>query len=507
MNAFFRRCFDFRRKAMQSAIGVILAFLLSWVSVQPAWAGSDVKNAVVKIYTVSNGYDYYEPWQKRGQVSGSGSGCIIDGKRILTNAHVVANQTFIQVRRAGEAKKYTAEVEVVAHECDLAVLKVNDDSFFSEVKPIDIGSLAEIRDKVAVYGFPEGGDKLSITEGVVSRVENHKYTHSRAELLACQIDAAINSGNSGGPVMKGDKLVGVAFQSMSGGDAENIGYMVPTPIVEHFLTDIRDGKYDGIPDLGIAWQDMENPDIKNKYTMTAQQTGVLVNNVYPDSPAKGILQTEDIILSIDGKTVENDGTIEFRDGERTSFDYQVQEKYINDTLELAVLRKNKIISLGVKLSKPSHDLRLVPYEEYDVAPTYYILGGLVFQPLTVNFLKLWGNKWYHEASKNLLYQYYYGQPTEDKREIVVLSKVLADEINVGYHNLHDRIVYYVNGKRIASISDLVKAFESCRGKYHIIVDEMGSRIVLDRQKVRENGPVILKKYGINSDRSKDLEQL
>ena len=492
---------------MQSVEKMILVFLLSLVVAQPAWARKDVKNAVVKIYTVSNEYNYYEPWQKTGQFSGNGSGCIISGKRILTNAHVVANQTFIQVRRAGEAKKYTAEVKVVAHECDLAVLKVNDDSFFSGVKPIDIGSLAEIRDKVAVYGFPEGGDKLSITEGVVSRVENHKYTHSRAELLTCQIDAAINSGNSGGPVMKGDKLVGVAFQSMSGGDAENIGYMVPTPIVEHFLIDIKDGKYDGIPDLGISWQDMENQDIKSKYSMTAQQTGVLVNNIYPDSPAKGILETEDIILSIDGKTVENDGTIEFREGERTSFDYLVQEKYINDTLDLDVLRKNKIINLRVKLSKPAHDLRLVPYEQYDVAPTYFIRGGLVFQPLTVNFLKLWGSKWHHEASKNLLYQYYYGQPTEAKREIVVLSKVLADEINVGYHDIHDRVIYCVNGERIANMSDLVKAFENYRGKYYVILDEMGSQIVLDRQKVKENDQLILQKYGINSDRSKDLEHL
>jgi len=223
---------------------IFLVMILSCASTPTAWAERDIKDAVVKIYSVTNKYDYYEPWQKRGQVSRNGSGCIISGKRILTNAHVVANQTFIQVRRAGEARKYTAEVKVVAHECDLAILIVNEDSFFSGVKPIDIGSLAEIRDKVAVYGFPEGGDKLSITEGVVSRVENRKYTHSMAELLACQIDAAINSGNSGGPVIRGDKLVGVAFQSRSGNDAENIGYMVPTPVVDHFLTDIRDGSYD-----------------------------------------------------------------------------------------------------------------------------------------------------------------------------------------------------------------------------------------------------------------------
>jgi len=483
---------------------IFLVMILSFASTPTAWAKRAIKDAVVKIYCVTNKYDYFEPWQKTGQNSRNGSGCIISGKRILTNAHVVANQTFIQVRRAGEARKYTAEVEVVAHECDLAILKVNEDSFFSGVKPIDIGSLAEIRDKVAVYGFPEGGDKLSITEGVVSRVENRKYTHSMAELLACQIDAAINSGNSGGPVIKGDKLVGVAFQSIKGNDAENIGYMVPTPIVDHFLTDIRDGKYDGIPDIGIAWQDMENPDIKSKYAMTAQQTGVLVDNIYPDSPAMGILETEDIILSIDGKTVENDGTIEFREGERTSLNYLIQNKYINDTVEFDVLRNNKIITLRVRLSKPPNPLKLVPYEQYDVAPTYFILGGLVFQPLTVNFLKLWGDKWHHEASKNLLNQYYYGQPTEEKREIVVLSKVLADEINVGYHDVHDKIVYYVNDKRIANMNDLVNSFESFRGKYHVILDEMGHRIVLEKKKVDENGQSILQKYGINSDRSRDL---
>lgn len=483
---------------------ILLVMLLSFAHTPTAWAKRDIKDAVVKIFTVTNRYDYYEPWQKMGQNSRNGSGCIIEGKRILTNAHVVADQTFIQVRRAGEAKKYTAEVEVVAHECDLAILKVKDDSFFSGVKPIDIGSLAEIRDKVAVYGFPEGGNKLSITEGVVSRIENRKYTHSMAELLACQIDAAVNPGNSGGPVIKGDKLVGVAFQSMSGSDAENIGYMVPTPVVKHFLTDIRDGKYDGIPNLGIVWQDMENPDIRRKYDMTPQQTGVLVNNIYPDSPAEGILETEDIILSIDGKPVENDGTIEFREGERTSFHYLIQNKYINDAVEFEVLRNSKIINLRVKLSKPPNPYKLVSYEQYDVAPTYFILGGLVFQPLTVNFLKLWGDKWPHEASKNLLNQYYYGQPNEHKREIVVLSKVLADEINVGYHKVHDRIVYYINGKRIKNMNDLVNAFESNSGKYHVILDEMGYRIVLEKKKVDQNGLSILHKYGINSDRSRDL---
>ena len=133
-------------------------------------AEEDVKDAVVKVFVAHNGYDYNNPWMKSGQKSRTGSGCVIAGKRILTNAHVVSDQTFIQVKKAGDAKKYIAKLKMVAHDCDLAILSVKDDAFFDNVKPIKIGDLPKVRDRVAVYGFPEGGDELSITEGVVSRV-------------------------------------------------------------------------------------------------------------------------------------------------------------------------------------------------------------------------------------------------------------------------------------------------------------------------------------------------
>jgi len=489
---------------MKRAINMILALIVSCTIAAPVWADNGLKNAVVKIYTVTNRHDYYQPWQTLGQNWGSGSGCVIGGNRILTNAHVVANQTFIQVRRAGKAKKYSAEVEMVAHECDLAILKVEDHSFFSDVKPIEIGTLPKIRDKVAVYGFPEGGDKLSITEGVVSRVEHHKYTHSKADLLTCQIDAAINSGNSGGPVIQGDKLVGVAFQAMSGEDVENIGYMVPPPVIEHFLADIEDGDYDGIPDLGISWQKMESPDLRKRYNMPAKQTGILVNNIYPKSSAEDLLQIDDIIISIDDKRIENDGTVEFRQGERTVFDYVIQNKHINDTVSIHLLREGKLQRISVMLSGSLTSSKLVSYEQYDVPPTYYIKGGLIFQPLTVNLLKLWGRNWYHRAAKNLLYYYRYGRPTQERKELVVLVNVLADDINVGYHDVEDRVITQVNGKRVSNMKDLIRAFEEHNGEYHEILDESGYRIVLDKDKVDLYEENILKRYNVDSDRSLDL---
>jgi len=487
---------------MKLLLKVISVVVLSCAVTSPALADNDVKKAVVKIFSVSNKHNYYEPWQMMGQRARNGSGCIISGNRILTNAHVVGDQTFIQIKRAGEAKKYTATVEIVAHECELAILRVDDDEFFSGVRPIGFGGLAEVRDKVSVYGFPKGGDEMSITEGVVSRVEHRKYSHSSAYLLTCQIDAAINPGNSGGPVIMDEKIVGVAFQAESG---ENIGYMVPVPVIKHFLKDIEDGRYDGIPGLGITWQKMENQDMRLKFNMTQKQTGVLVNKIYPYSTARGILQTGDIILSIDGVSVENNGTIEFRKGERTFFGYFIQKKYIHDTVEFEILREKKVIRIDLKLSTSVNFGHLVPHEQYDAAPTYYIAGGLVFEPLTANFLKSWGKKWSSKAPGNLVNYYFNGEPTEDRREIVILVKVLADEINVGYHDWGGNVISYVNGKKISTIKDLVSAFENHAGKYHIIEDEWGYKIVLDANRVKQNSRKVLSKYKINFDRSKDLE--
>jgi S1-C subfamily serine protease len=433
--------------------GVMVCVIISLLFAAYASAELNVKEAVVKIYTVSNPYNYHEPWQMWGQKIFNGSGCIISGNRILTNAHVVRDQTFIQVRRSGEAKRYTAEPEIIAHESDLAILRVKEGAFFDGTEPVEIGELPEIKDKILVYGFPEGGDKLSITEGVVSRVEHTKYYHSSTYLLTCQIDAAINSGNSGGPVIKDDKIIGVAFQGLAGRGFENIGYMVPAPVIKHFLLDIKDGRHDGTPDIGLSMQKMENPDMRLKYIMNYKQSGILINKVYPDSPAEGVIEAGDVLLSIEGEKIENDGTIELRQGERTYFGYLMQKKQINESVNFEMLRKGRIRSGKVILTKPVDYERLVQNEQYDKPPTYYIIGGLVFETLTLNYLMEYGSEkdWYLNAPKELVNFYINGEPTEEQREIVVLVKVLADEINVGYHDFVDAVISSVNGVKISRI--------------------------------------------------------
>lgn len=466
-------------------------------------AQSPISKSVVKIYTVSDSYSYDNPWQTTGQSKGTGSGCIIEGKRILTNAHVISNSTFIQVKKAGEAKRYTAKVASVSHHSDLAILSVDDAEFFKDSAPVQIGDLAEVRDKVAVYGFPTGGDEMSITEGVVSRIEQRNYAHSNANLLACQIDAAINPGNSGGPVIKNDKIVGVAFQSAMRG--ENIGYMVPAPIVKHFLNDIADGKYDGFPELGILFQNMENPDQREKYGMSGKQTGVLIVNLLLDSPVQNILQIDDVVMAIDDVLIENDASVEFRPGERTSLNYLVQKKYINDWINVRILRNGSVKNVKIKLSVTMNSTRLIPFEQYDTPPTYFISGGLVFAPLTKNYLLEWGSQWFFSAPSKLLNFYQNGIRTPDKKEIILLSKVLADEINLGYHDIDNVVIEKVNGRKISGMTDIVSAVEENKNTFHIFEDDSGNRIILKKEMVDKFSSRILETYKIKSDRSENLK--
>jgi S1-C subfamily serine protease len=482
-----------------SRVLLVLAFI--GVVVTPSFAQQALVEATVKIYAVYAEYNYAMPWQLSQQARGVGSGCIISGNRVLTNAHVVADQTFIQVKRAGQAQKYNAAVEVVAHECDLALLKVDDPSFFAVVKPLRLGALPRMRDKVAVYGFPMGGEELSITEGVVSRVEHTSYSHSGAQLLACQIDAAINPGNSGGPVIKEGKIVGIAFQGYT--YAQNIGYMVPAPVIEHFLKDSADGTYDGIPAVGIELQTMENPVLRVHLRMGATQTGVLVQYINPGSSAQGILQIGDVLLAIEGRPIANDGTIPFRGTERIYFAEAVQDKFIGETVRCTILRDGEVMDVTIPLRAPLEAGRLVPYTQYDTAPTYYILGGLVFQPLTRNYLETWDHM--EDVPIHLANYYYHGRQSAERKQVIVLTNILGDELTEGYEDFKDHVITHVNGTAISQMEDVVKAIEGNEEMYHVITDEWGNQIVLERAKVAETQQKILEKYRIDSDRSADLQ--
>jgi len=485
---------------------VVFSLVLVLLSAAPVAAKDanhlKIKNATVKIFTVVNPADYANPWNMLGTGSLAGSGCVIRGKKIITNAHVISDHTFIQVRRFGESKKYSARLIAVSHEADLALLTVDDPAFFKGITPLELGGLPQVQQDVVVYGYPYGGDTLSTTKGVISRVEHQVYTHSMISLLAAQIDAAINPGSSGGPVIIGDKVVGVVMEMV--GSMQNIGYMVPVPVINHFLNDLKDGKCDGFPEDGIVCQAMENEAMRRMYHMKKGQTGVLTFRVAPGSPGYGRIFKGDVVLKIDGHEVANDATVEFRPQERTNMNYYTEMHQIGESETLTVLRRGKVMDVAIPLTDRVGTNQLVPLEQYDRRPTYYLFGGLIFAPLTVNYLQNWGDGWMDAAPANLVNTYLYEPLKKEGEEAVILMRVLPHEVNRGYHGSGNFRVMTVNGKKVMSLKELISIIENSKDEFLVIGDRWGTVIVLDREKARKATAKIMRVYQVPQDRSSDL---
>ncbi|GAB4140137.1 MAG: S1C family serine protease [Planctomycetota bacterium] len=452
----------------------------------------------MRVYCTYQDPDYESPWQSMAPRSSSGSGVVIGARRVLTGAHVVANATFLQVQRVQDPGKATARVLCVNHDADLALLEVEDEEFLRGTVPARIGDLPSLRDEVAVVGFPVGGEELSITEGVVSRIEVQRYEHSQRYLLAVTVDAAINDGNSGGPVFAAGKVVGIAFQSLP--EAENIGEMVPAPLIRCFLEGVRLGKEPVVPGLGIATQNLENPQLRAWLSMRPSDSGVLVTAVQHGSTAQDRIRARDVLTELDGHRIANNGTIQYRGRFRCHYDALLGEHFVGDRIEARVLRDGK----KSRVSMPMRPMPfLVPRCGFDRPVGYFVWGGLVFQRLTGDYLRNWGDQWWDKAPKELLHLYQTGLRTEQRQEVVTLTHVLADEINVGYENLVNETVASVDGVAPRDLSHLIAMLDPARGHVHIETGS-GACVVLDAAKARKANRRILRRYRVPMDRSPDL---
>ncbi|KAL1814685.1 hypothetical protein ACET3Z_017259 [Daucus carota] len=461
--------------------------------------------AVVKVFCVHTDPNFSLPWQRKRQYSSSSSGFVIGGRRVLTNAHSVEHHTQVKLKKRGSDTKYVATVLAIGTECDIALLTVADDEFWEGVSPVEFGDLPTLQDAVTVVGYPIGGDTISVTSGVVSRIEILSYAHVSTELLGLQIDAAINSGNSGGPAFNDrGACVGIAFQSLKHEDAENIGYVIPTPVIRHFIQDYeKNGGYTGFPILGIEWQKMENPDLRMSVGMKSSQKGVRIRRIDPTAPEFQVLKPSDIILSFDGVDIANDGTVPFRHGERIGFSYLVSQKYTGESAAVKVLRKSETHKFDIKLE--SHR-KLIPAHNKGRPPSYYIIAGFVFTTVSVPYLRSeYGKDYDLEAPVKLLDKLLHEMPQFPDEQIVVISQVLVADINIGYEDIVNTQVLAFNGQPVKNLKSLASMVENCNDEFLKFDLEYQQIVVLQTKSAKAATLDILTTHCIPSAMSDDLK--
>jgi S1-C subfamily serine protease len=472
-------------------------------SAPPAAAPLDsVENSVVKVFSTVRSPDYYKPWTKNSPSEISGTGVVIEGKRILSNAHVVnyASQVQIQANQAGD--KLSATVVAIDRGIDLAVLKVDDESFFDTHAPLTRAkSLPEIKDAVMVYGYPEGGSSLSITKGIVSRIEFTSYNYPVSG-LRIQIDAAINPGNSGGPAVVGDKMIGLAFSHLA--NAENIGYIIPCEEIELFLKGVAEDRHEGKPTLFDEYQTLENPALRTFLKLDKSVHGIIVNKPSDLDPAYPLKQW-DIITKIGETAVDDEGMINLKDL-RVWFAYMVQNTVHDGKVPLTIVREGKEmpVELPVKTKLP-----LVLAGLDGAYPSYFVYGPVVFSTATREFFA--GLTRGQNASalismgSPLVKRAMEKQAFEGERLVVVSSPFFPHKLAKGYSSAFSEVVTSVNGIAIKNLGHLVEVLRDCKDKMITIEfdSRAGETLVFPRAEMEAATEEILTDNGVRSQGSAD----
>ncbi len=448
-----------------------------------------LEKSIVKIEVSTENYDYSLPWSAPRFSGGIGTGFLIGENQFLTNAHVVSNARQILISSHNVDKKYTARIKYIAHDCDLALLEIEDFTDFEDVPVLTFKEVLPTLDStVKVIGFPMGGNRISITKGIVSRIDFTTYVHSGVDShLILQVDAAINPGNSGGPAFQGEEVVGVAFQGLT--SADNTGYLIPVPVIKRFLTDIEDGSYDGYVELGISYWSLEQDKLRDYYKIKDSQSGVLISQVMPHSSADGILKPGDFLTKIDGITISNTGFIQLK-GNPVPLYELAERKFTDDTLEFELIRDGQLTKANVTLDRlKGMDLYKVIYGE---KPAYLFFSGLAFQPLNQNSLAA------HKLSDPSLLQAYnhHLQSDNPEDELLALTHIESDLSTAWIQEFKGALLLKVNDIDIISLTQLHEVIQEqskISPHLHFTFSGFDMPLILDSKDALQNHERLLNK--------------
>jgi S1-C subfamily serine protease len=432
------------------------ALAASVLSLDARAAGSG--DSVVKVFSQMRLPNPVRPWTKQNPIEVMGSGVVIDKNKILTNAHLViyADEVFVQGGQGGD--RVEAKVASIGPGIDLAVLTLEDETFFAKRPPIPRGSkLPEITARVLVQGFPIGGTTLSTTQGTVSRIEYDAY-ETGGHGLRIQVDAVINPGNSGGPALVDGKMIGVIS-----GQAENIGIIIPNQEIDDFLADVADGRYDGKLHVFDQFQILENEALRAKLGLAKNVRGLMVhepNRCDPGYPLKEF----DILTRIGPHEIDNEGMIQAQENLRLSFISQVPKLARGGTVPVTILRAGKLLEVALPVSREAGRL----LKDYDGRyPSYFVFGPLVFSPVVSNAVSMYFqyNPMLVGRSSPMTTRHADQARFPGEELVVVTAPMLRTKMTKGYREPFGQVVSEVNGTKIKNLAHLVELIRSSKDEF------------------------------------------
>jgi len=464
-------------------------------------AGAEKKMSIVRVNVTDQAWDFIRPWIKRTQFTRRAVGVVLAGNRVLVSAELVANSSYVELEKAGGGEKAAASVELVDYEANLALIKTTDDKFMSALKPMELTD-SSVGDHVAIWQLENTGALLS-TSAIVTTIEVQRYPIDDTALLVYRLATSLQYRENSFvvPAVRDDKLTGLLMRYDPRTQSADT---IPAPVINHFLKDAAGKSYAGFPKAGMDYTGMRDPQLRHYAGLNGDSAGgVYITSVHKESPAgKAGVCAGDVLVAVNGQQVDRDGNYVDSQYGKISLSHLTSTKaYVGDKAKLSIIRDGKSLDVEITLAhRAVADYVIEPYI-IDRAPRYYVLGGLVLQELSRQYLKEWGAEWMKKAPERFVYyDRFQSDLFQDRRKkIIILSMVLPSENTIGYEDLGNLVVTKINDVPLNSFADIEQALQKPVDGFHKIEFEENPRVIyLDAKKTEESIPALKQNYGLRS---------
>ena len=459
-----------------------------------------VTENIVRLNITAQAFDFARPWSKRAPMARKALGTVLPGNLLLCTAEAIANSTYIELESPDGENKEPATVVCVDYEANLALLKPDSKEFLRGKTGFGL-TAARVGDALTACQLESNGNLL-LSRGQMTTAEVLRYPIDESAFLVCRASCPLQMKDAtlAIPVLKDAKLVGLTLRY----DAQSsLLEIIPSVVIEHFLKDAKDGKYDGFPRMGCSFAPTRDPQLRRYLKLSGNNSGVLITQVASGGPSEVAgIHKGDVVLEIAGQAIDSDGNYRDADFGRISLGHLVSTRHMqNDSLPVRILRDGKELETSVKVTrKPVEEYLSEPYI-IDRGPRYYVLGGMVLQELSRQYLKEFGNDWTRKAPLELLHFDRIQSELEDsgKKKLVMISRVLPSNVTIGYEDIRHVLVNMINDVPIKSLSDVPEALKATKdGLIKIELASDPSLIFLDANAVEQITPVMRRSYGITS---------
>jgi hypothetical protein len=390
---------------------------------------------------------------------------------------------------------------VVDYEANLALLEPAEKKFLDGLTPLQLALDTVVGDRLAALQLESTG-ALVVTEGLVTTIQMTRYPADIGQFLTYRISISMQYRDNSYtvPLVKNNKLAALLLRF---DQRTQVVDAIPAPIIAHFLKDAEKQPYQGFPSAGFGFFPTRDPQLRKFAEQTGKAAGVYVTSIDPKSPAANAgLQVGDIVVGIGANEIDQNGNYVDPLYGKIEFTNLITAKvFTGDMLPVHIQREGKPMQLDFKLEHRAANDYVIPPYNLDRAPLYYVLGGLIFEELSRQYLREWGANWLKDAPQRLVYKDRFQSELypEGNRRVVVLTQVLPANTTIGYDEVAYLSVRRVNGKEVKSLADVAEAVKApVDGFITIETEEDPKQIALDAKQVEAEADALKQNYGLPS---------